>query len=182
MIITELRYKLNSLKLFVFIFFMSFANECFASSEIGVELAKSLKQNIHEPNITSTVICLLIVICMIYITAIIYTKLSKFSLNTAKKQLKEENDTNVTVLSTKHLGNNKVLHVIEIAGNRLLIGATQNSLQLLDVLSDKSEPKVKTFSVGKMSVNDENQSTEIKNEEKKIDENEEFGLYKKYLK
>ena len=172
---------MNSLRLIICSFLITIGNNCFASNEISAEIAKSLKHSMHEPNITSAVVSLLIVVCLIYITGIIYTKLSKLGLNTVKREFKNENDTNITILSTRQLGNNKTIHVIEIAGKRLLIGATQTSIQLLDVLSDKSDSRLKTFSVGKPQIKDTDEKEEIKNEEQKIDA-EELGLYKKYLK
>ena len=171
---------MNSLKLFICMFLITIGNNCFAANEISAEVAKSLKHSIHEPNIASTVFSLAIVICLIYITGIVYTKLNKFGMNTVKKEFKDLSDTNITVLSTRQLGNNKTLHVIEIAGKRMLIGATQSSVQLIDVLSEKSESKVKTFSINKQpSETVSNVETEHKEAQP---EEEDLGLYKKYLK
>ena len=172
---------MNSLRLFIFTFLITIGNSCFAANEISAEIAKSLKHSMHEPNITSTVVSLLIVICLIYITGIIYTKLSKLGLNTVKREFKNETDNNIIVLSTRQLGNNKTVHVIEIAGKKLLIGATQTSIQLLDVLSDNSDMKVKSFSIGKPQIKEAEKTEEVKTEETQID-TEELGLYKKYLK
>ena len=168
---------MNSIKSFVCMVLIGIGNICFAENEISADIAKSLKHSMHEPNITSTIFSLLIVICLIYITGIVYTKLSKFGMNTVKKEFKNVDDSTVTVLSTRQLGNNKALHVIEIAGKRMLIGATQNSVRLIDVLSEKPESKVKTFSINQQAA----ETTEPAHEEQKQD-NEDLGLYKKYLK
>lgn len=171
---------MNSLKLFICMILITIGNNCFAANEISADIAKSLKNNIHEPNIASTIFSLLIVVCLIYITGIIYTKLSKFGLNTVKKEFKNDNDTVITVLSTKQLGNNKSLHVIEIAGKKMLIGATQNSVQLIDVLSERPDSKVKTFSINTPPSETTSKTEAITEEEKESDED--LGLYKKYLK
>ena len=170
---------MNIIKSFVCMFLIGLGNICFASNEISADIAKSLKHSMHEPNVASTVFSLLIVICLIYITGIVYTKLSKFGMNTAKKEFKNLDDTAITVLSTRQLGNNKTLHVIEIAGKRMLIGATQHSVQLIDVLSEKTESKVKSFSINKPS--ETVSEVETKHDEAKAEE-EDLGLYKKYLK
>ena len=171
---------MNSLKLFICMILITIGNNCFAANEINAEIAKSLKHSINEPSITSYIFALLFVLCLIYICGIVYTKLSKFGMNTVKKEYKNIDDTTVTLLSTRQLGNNKTLHVIEIAGKRMLIGATQNSVQLIDVLSERPDSKVKTFSIN-TPPSETTSKTEVNIEEAK-ESDEDLGLYKKYLK
>ena len=99
-------------------------------------------QNIgHEPSIISVVFSLLIVILLIYLTGILYTKLNKINAGTMRKQqgiLKSQ----ASVISTTALGSNKTLHVIELDGKRMLIGASSNTIQLIKDLGSVSEDGV----------------------------------------
>lgn len=84
-----------------------------------------------EPNILSVLISLAIVILLIYVTGILYTKLNKVGFNTLKKQQGELSKSQVAVISTTQLGNNKTLHVVELDGKRMLIGASSSAIQLI---------------------------------------------------
>ena len=84
-----------------------------------------------EPNIISVVFSLLFVILLIYATGIIYTKLNKLGFNTLKRQMHDIDGSKVAVISTTPLGNNKTLHVVELEGKRMLIGASTNSIDLI---------------------------------------------------
>ena len=85
----------------------------------------------QEPNILSVVLSLIFVILLIYATGIIYAKLNKVGFKTLKKQIGEGSDSRVSVISTTPLGNNKTLHVVELDGKRMLIGASNNSIDLI---------------------------------------------------
>ncbi len=85
----------------------------------------------HEPSLISVVFSLLIVIVLIYLTGIIYTKLNKVGLNTLKRQQGSLSKSQVSVVSTTALGNNKTLHVVELDGKRMLIGASSGAIQLI---------------------------------------------------
>ena len=96
-------------------------------------------QNIgHEPSLISVVFSLLIVLLLIYVTGILYTKLNKFGANTLKKQQGSLAKSQATVISTTALGNNKTLNVIELDGKRMLIGASQSTIQLIKDLGTVS--------------------------------------------
>ena len=88
----------------------------------------------QEPNLISIVFSLLFVVLLIYATGIIYAKLNKLGLNTLKKQIGDK-DT-VSVVSTTNLGNNRTLHIVELDGKRMLIGASQNSIHLIKDLGN----------------------------------------------
>lgn len=95
----------------------------------------------HEPSIISVVLSLLIVILLIYITGILYAKLNKINSSAMRKQhgtIKSQ----ASVISTTALGNNKTLHVIELDGKRMLIGASSNAIQLIKDLGNVSEDGV----------------------------------------
>ncbi len=85
----------------------------------------------QEPNLVSVVFSLLFVILLIYATGIIYAKLNKLGLNTLKKQIGDTSSSKASVISTTPLGNNKTLHVVELDGKRMLIGASSSSIHLI---------------------------------------------------
>lgn len=108
------------------------ANAAQASSVTTTDNAITTTQSIgQEPNLVSIVFSLLFVVLLIYATGIIYAKLNKLGLNTLKKQMGEGNNSHVSVISTTPLGNNKSLHVVELDGKRMLIGASTNSIHLI---------------------------------------------------
>ena len=86
---------------------------------------------IQEPNLISVFFSLVIVILLIYVTGIVYARINKASLNSLKRQIGDTNSSKATVISTTPLGSNKTLHVVELDGKRMLIGASTNSIQLL---------------------------------------------------
>ena len=90
----------------------------------------------HEPSIISVVLSLLFVILLIYITGIIYAKLNKLGFNTMKKQQGDLAKSRVAVVSTTQLGGNKSLHVVELDGKRMLIGASSGTIQLIKDLGN----------------------------------------------
>lgn len=93
----------------------------------------------HEPSILSVIFSLAIVILLIYITGIIYTKLNKVGFNTLKKQNSEFAKAQASVISTTSLGNNRSLHVVELDGKRMLIGASSGAIQLIKDLGNVSD-------------------------------------------
>ena len=98
----------------------------------AAETVAGTTQNIgQEPSLVSLFFSLLFVILLIYATGIIYAKLNKLGLNTLKKQIGDSNKTQVSVVSTTALGGNKTLHVVELDGKRMLIGASANSIHLI---------------------------------------------------
>ncbi len=93
----------------------------------------------HEPSVISVVFSLLIVVLLIYLTGIIYAKLNRVGYNTMKRQQGELSKSQVSVISTTQLGNNKTLHVVELDGKRMLIGASSSAIQLIKDLGTFSE-------------------------------------------
>jgi len=173
--------------------------QCFALEVVSPELQQSLKVNTSEPNILSIILSLLVVIFLIYITGLIYTKLNIAGAKAVKQQLKNYDLSKVIVISTTQLGQNKNLHVIEINNQRLLIGSTPESINLIKEL-DSTQPKVKPTKSGEENVGDtismlysrSNVLEEVQGlqyEEKKPEQQtqqpetveKEFNLHKKYL-
>ena len=90
----------------------------------------------QEPNFISMIFSLVFVIILIYATGILYTKLNKFGVKALKRQVGDNSDSQVAVISTTPLGANKTLHVVELGGKRMLIGASANSIHLIKDLGN----------------------------------------------
>ena len=85
----------------------------------------------HEPSIISVVLSLAFVVLLIYVTGILYTKLNKAGFKALKTQQGDLAKSQVAVLSTTQLGGSKTLHVVELDGKRMLIGASSSAIQLI---------------------------------------------------
>ena len=93
----------------------------------------------NEPSIFSVIISLIIVVLLIYLTGIIYTKLNRVGFKAIKRQQGDLARSQVSVVSTTQLGNNKTLHVVELDGKRMLIGASASAIQLIKDLGTNTE-------------------------------------------
>ena len=85
----------------------------------------------NEPSVISVVLSLLFVVVLIYLTGVIYAKLNKVGFKTLRRQQGDISSSQVTVLSTTALGSNKTLHVVELDGKRMLIGASSGAIHLI---------------------------------------------------
>ncbi len=128
----------------------------------------------HDPGYFSVILSLVFVICLIYATGIIYNKLNNLGIKTFKAQNKEFKEDNITILSTTPLGANRTLHVVELNGKKMLIGASANSIHLIKDLSEE----ITTSDEIKESTESDTANSEVEDSK----EDEEFGLYKKYLR
>ena len=72
---------------------------------------------------------LLMVICLVYLTAYVYQKLIGVKLPNVK-----DNPNKINILSSISLGQNKNLHVVEVNDKKILIGSTQNNITYLKEL------------------------------------------------
>ena len=119
---------------------LSYAVQPAAASTISGATTTLGSQSIGaEPSIISVVFSLLIVVLLIYLTGIIYAKLNNVGFKTMKRQQGELSKSQVSVVSTTALGNNKTLHVVELDGKRMLIGASSGAIQLIKDLGSCSE-------------------------------------------
>ena len=105
-----------------------------------------------EPNFLSVVFSLVFVILLIYATGIIYAKLNKLGFNTMKRQMSDIDSSKVAVVSTTQLGNNKSLHVVELDGKRMLIGASTNGINLLKDLGSCSHIDIEDGEFSKIEI------------------------------
>jgi len=147
--------------------FMFTAQCAFSATEaVSPDLENSLKTHTNEPGFMSIVFALLVVIFLIYVTGLIYSKLNLVGAKTVKAQLKNYDISRAVVLSTTQLGQGKNLHVIELHEKRYLIGATPNSINLIKELEE--------FDYGKTS--------DVQPSESPASEPvDEFDVHKKYL-
>lgn len=167
---------------------MSSAQAGFCLNEaIGDELGQSLKNHSSDPSIGSVLFALIVVVILIYVTGLIYSKLNILGAKTVQGQLKNYDLSKVVVLSTTQLGPHKNLHVIEINSKRYLIGATQNSINLIKELDEiKAQTKKEAEESLEPSVDDAIDLLYGTDEEEptlqlKLEPVEEFDIHKKYL-
>ena len=149
-------------------------------------ISSALKSTNYEPNYFSIILSLLFVILLIYITGILYTKLNKVGVKTVKKEFRETSDIKPVVLSTTPVGHDKTLQVIEIAGEKLLIGVSQHSVNLIKTLGVKYNNTSQEQNIIAHEAMDILYNKEEKVEDKIKEEHtvniDDFGLYKKYLR
>lgn len=170
------------MKKFIMFIMMSFlcVNSVFADS-VTENINSSLKSSSYEPNYFSILVSLVFVIFLIYVTGILYTKLNKVGVKTVRNELKESSDIKPVVLSTTPIGHDKSLQVIEINGEKLLIGVSQNSVSLIKTLeSGKRQDVINETPVH--NTNLEQSQVENKTKEEHTVNADDFGLYKKYLR
>ncbi len=170
------------MKKFIMFVMMSFlcVNSVFADS-VTENINSSLKSSSYEPNYFSILVSLVFVIFLIYVTGILYTKLNKVGVKTVRNELKESSDIKPVVLSTTPIGHDKSLQVVEINGEKLLIGVSQNSVSLIKTLeSGKRQDIINETPVHNTNV--EQSQVENKTKEEHTVNADDFGLYKKYLR
>lgn len=179
----------------------------YADSMFPASIRSALKHS-TDVNYISVVIALGVVIMLIYITGIVYAKLNIIGHNAVKKQYKGLDNERIFIHSTTQIGNNKTLHVIEIAGKKLLIGVTNESINLIKDLDEnstsvspddmqslfqkelsKTMPLDKIYPQNEDAYKEEEISIDKKipeeieniNDNPTCNNNDDFGLYKKYL-
>ena len=167
--------------IYIILSFILLNGSSFALTETE-SISSALKSTNYEPNYFSIILSLFFVILLIYITGILYTKLNKVGVKTVKKEFKEASDIKPVILSTTPVGHDKTLQVIEIAGEKLLIGVSQHSVNLIKKLGIKNNT---------VKEQDINNHEEMYNKEEKVEDKikeehtvniDDFGLYKKYLR
>ncbi len=165
------------------------SNLAFASSETE-NISSVLKSSGYEPNYFSVLMSLIFVVFLIYVTGILYTKLNKVSVKTVKNEFRENSDIKPIVLSTTPIGHDKTLQVIEIAGEKLLIGVSQHSISLIKTIGKETKNENNTYKSNiaepttqeAMNILYEKSEVEDKTKQDHTINEEDFGLYKKYLR
>ena len=84
---------------------------------------------------------LLTLIAILLVMAWLYNKYGKEAM---KKfvVIKKITQKNIKILSTTPLGQNKYLHIVEVDGEKILIGATANNISFLKELKNTQTEKV----------------------------------------
>ena len=176
------------------IIFLASQQTCFGMCSVDDILNSQVS---HETSLFSVVGALAFVIGLIFLTGFIYAKLNVVGSRLAKKTRNSDIEDKIIVLSSTHLNNNQSLHVVEVNGKKMLLGATQSSVT---VLKDLGEVKNSNNDVTDFTFEQEIPESSQKVEEEKqpideifdkeslkedlkseIDDEEDFGLYKKYL-
>ena len=96
---------------------------------------------LHEAGLLRPIISLAIVIGLIYLTAFVYRRLSKFNTSRLSDNLKKVALNKFKIISSQPLGANKMLHVVEINGKYLVLGSTANSINLIKEFDKNSIEK-----------------------------------------
>lgn len=117
----------------------------FANPNSGEELETALRDSSNDPSLSTIVFALLLVIFLIYITGVIYSKLNIVGAKTVKNQLKNYDLNKAVVVSTTQLGQNRNLHVVELNEKCYLIGATPNSINLIKDLGELKNADDKNY-------------------------------------
>lgn len=194
--------------LFLIITFIINAQSAFCEeAAFGTNLDSSLKTHSSGTGIGTVIFALVFVVCLIYVTGIIYTRLNAIGAKTVKKQLRNYKLDNIIMLSTLQLGQGKNLHVVETNGKKILVGSTANSVNIIKDLGDDEDFLEEKTNGKENTLNDEDSVSEVKeakeeeekedikaeeniispkNDDKfvvdeKFEEKENFDLYKKYL-
>ncbi len=83
-------------------------------------------------------------ITLIFILMVIAWLYNKYGKDTMEKVLavKKINRNNINILSSSAIGQGKYLHIVEVDGEKILIGATANNISFLKELKNTKEEKV----------------------------------------
>ncbi len=95
------------------------------------EFQEVLKHDTYEPNYFTLIFGLIIVICLIYFTGYFYQKLIGVNSKINKKAGIDNNFDKVKIISSTPLGQGKCIYIVEIRGKHLVLGATDNQINLL---------------------------------------------------
>ena len=106
-------------------------------SEFAFEVGEKSSTDINYLSVISS---LLTVILLILLFAWVYKKFVGVSAEKLLSgKIKEAKENSISVLTTTPIGQNKYLHLIEVKGQKLLIGSTSNDIVMLKEISDKQE-------------------------------------------
>ena len=132
----------------------SLVNAAQASSVSTIETSnEAVAQTVgKEPSFLSMLFSLAFVIILIYAVAILYKKLNKFGVDTLKMHAGSDSVSRVSVISTTALGANKTLHVVELDGKRMLLGASANSIDLIKDLGAYPPSEVEEGEYSKIEI------------------------------
>ncbi len=144
-----------------------------------------LKKYNHYEYIIKPTLSLVIVMALILILAWLYNKLKGLNPNALLSGKFKDMDINrFNVLASSSLGQGKIIHLVEINGKQLVIGSTNNSINILteinpedmENLKAKAEKKTKSEKKPQPQEPDEFEGTEPKSYSARYSD-----IYKDYL-
>lgn len=94
------------------------------------ENADLILKNTYTPNYLGMIFGLLLIICLIYLTAIIYQKLLKVKFI----QQNSNANCNMQIVNSIQIGQNQKVSILKVGNEHLLIGSTQNNITMLKKL------------------------------------------------
>jgi flagellar biogenesis protein FliO len=155
------------------------------------DLENNKNKSSGEPSFLNLMSSLSIVIILIFATGWIYAKLSRINANNLfAGKLNQISNNTFKIISTVQLGPNKTLHLIEINNKQLIIGCTQDKINLITEMNknEESSSSAPHNDLLQTLLADKNSSTIDKTIES-IDKNDEVtnsfvedeSVYKKYL-
>ena len=107
------------------------------NSEFAFEVGENSSADV---NYISMISSLLTVILLILLFAWVYKKFVGVSAEKLLSgKIKEAKENSISVLTTTPIGQNKFLHLIEVRGQKLLIGSTSNDIVMLKEISNKHQ-------------------------------------------
>lgn len=115
----------------MFVFLNSMATFAMDSPYSSSEFQEVLKHDNYEPNYFTLIFGLIIVICLIYFTGYFYQKLIGVNSKLNKNANGDDDFNKVKIISTTPLGQGKNIFVVEIKNKHLVLGATENQINLL---------------------------------------------------
>jgi len=119
----------------VSLFVLFFLNGQIFASDISQneELNQIIAKDIYEPNYFGLMLGLVVVVGLVYLTAILYQKLVNTKIVCAKNDLLKPE-----IISSTSFGQNKGLYVVKIANEHILLGVSQNNISFLKNIEIKS--------------------------------------------
>lgn len=107
------------------------------------EFREVLKQDTYEPNYFTLIFGLILVIFLIYLTGFFYQKLIGVNSKINKKANDElEKITKAKVISHTPLGQGKDIYIVQVKDKTLVLGATQNQVNLLREFNSFEQQKL----------------------------------------
>ena len=97
------------------------------------ELNQIIAKDIYEPNYFGLMLGLVVVVGLVYLTAILYQKLVNTKIVCTKNDLLKPE-----IISSTSFGQNKGLYVVKIANEHILLGVSQNNISFLKNIEIKS--------------------------------------------
>lgn len=174
-----------------------FADEVPAGEALSLQVKDFVKQGVQTPSWFHVAGALLLVIALIYVTGWLYSKLSGInSIKFSKTDKELMNLNKFKIISTLALGQHRNLHVVEVNGKFMVIGATAQNISILkefdknDLMNQiknidddtvEQNEEVKNLDEQLAVIYPEKQVTPVVPEEPQVEDAVLEDIYRKYL-